>query len=187
MERNKEAGGKEPAPTRGKQANLGEALGIFILPAWLLLQLCFPQLSSAARLPPSSLPSPIKCLPTFSSLHCAQECFPQSFTKLLVLSFRFLSQTQLLLGAYKILADYQAFGGGHVCTHVCALKEKGLFWHEIYGVYFGHVICNHFLYLHVVSELYSCTASTCVHGQGYNVPCSTCQKVSLGTNMLLYL
>lgn len=27
----------------------------------------------------------------------------------------------------QILADYQAFGGGHVCTHVCALKEKGLF------------------------------------------------------------
>lgn len=127
MERNKKAEGKEPAPTREKQANPGGAFGIFTLSSQLLLQLCFPWLSSAARLPLSSLPSLSNTLPAFSSLLCAKEYFPHSFAKLLVLSFRFLSQTWLLLGAYKILADHQAFGGGHVCSHVCALKEQGLF------------------------------------------------------------
>jgi len=29
------------------------------------------------------------------------------------------SLTYLFLGAQKILADYQAFGGAHVCTYAC--------------------------------------------------------------------
>lgn len=152
VERNKEAGGKEQAPTTEKQANPGEALGIFTLPPWLLLQLCFPQLSSAARLPLSSLPSPIKRLPAFSSLLCAKEHFPQTFAKLLVLSFRFLSQNQLLLGPAKFLRIIWPLGMDMLPRMHGGNRVSS--WHENDGVYFGSIICNRFVYLHVIRALH---------------------------------
>ena len=55
----------------------------------------------------------------------------------------------------------------HICVH---WGNRVSDWHEIYSVYSGHVICNCFVYLHAVSQLYSCTVNACVHRQCYNAP-----------------